>query len=224
MIVDQQASPLLHCLRTSCRLHQADQKLFSNDSSMLDVPGAVQLLSEVHSQLAQHLGTTTMQRSEPSSSSAPEHHNFHSQLTQRNLQQHGSHAPSAPAAQKQRAAANPARLQSKRAKAASQLQDLGRASYMLAALSASGLISEHLPTKQLDAQAATAALCKQLHTAAGKQAAVSRDSSSHMAVAQQYHTGCKLASSDPAVLQELEWLVTAAAAGTMEAQMALADR
>lgn len=191
---------------------------------MLDVPGAVKLLSEVHAQLAQHLGTTATQPSEQSSSSAQEQHNLQPQLTQPSLQRHGSQPPSAPAVQKQRTAAHPARLQSKRAKAAFQLQDLGRASYMLAALSASGLISEYLPRTQIDAQAARAMLCEQLHTAAGKQAAVSRDGRSHMAVAQRHHTGCKLASSDPAVLQELEWLVTAAAAGTVEAQMALADR
>lgn len=125
----------------------------------------------------------------------------------------------------------------RKARLAAAWQELGRASFTLAALSASGLIAEFLPPlpHDLDAAAARASLCKQLQAAHTTTAAASAGSpdrkggdsagSSSRSSSADRSDSCPVAPSmDTKALQELEWLVTAAAAGTAQAQMALADR
>lgn len=109
------------------------------------------------------------------------------------------------------------------AKAAADWQELGRASYMLAALSASGLIPEYLPTARMHAPDGRAALCNQLQPA-GKTTSGSNRADSLREADLDQPVGCQLSGSEPRMLQELHWLLTAAAVGTVEAQMALADR
>ena len=103
-------------------------------------------------------------------------------------------------------------------------QELGRASFTLAALSASGLVSEHLPVVHADVPAAVTALCSQLHAAAKNRTSPAAHARGASSSSSSSSPACRVVSTDPRVLQELEWLHTAAAAGTVEAQMALADR
>lgn len=222
----QASTPLLHkLLLTCCRLHEADQKLLGSDSGRLDVGGAVGLLRAVHTEVARRLGTAV--------NASPPDGDADAQQEQQHQEQHQEeqeHArPGAARGRRQMQQQTRRTARAKKAKSAALWRDLGRASYMLAALSASGLISEYLPPPQLPAPAATAALCRQLQAVVGS--APSTDSfSAHGARRRLFGSDssqqppCKVASSDPVILQELEWLVTAATAGTAEAQMALADR
>jgi hypothetical protein len=91
---------------------------------------------------------------------------------------------------------------------------------MLAALSASGLITEYLPLLHMHAPDGRATLCQQLQSA-GKMTSSSRPLAG---AGRDQRLGCQLSGSEPRMLQELHWLLTAAAVGTVEAQMALADR
>lgn len=216
------SSSLVVAAACNCRLHEADQKLLGSDSGKLDVAGAVRLLRAVHTEVARSLGTAV--------NASPPDGDTDAQQEQQHQEQQQEHARPGAARgrrQMQQQARRAARV--KKAKSAALWRDLGRASYMLAALSASGLISEYLPPPQLPAPAATAALCRQLQAVVGS--APSTDSFSVYGARRRLfgsdssqQPACKVASSDPAMQQELEWLVTAATAGTAEAQMALADR
>jgi hypothetical protein len=137
-------------------------------------------------------------------------------------------------------------LRRNRARAAALRRTLGRASYTLAALSASGLTTQYLsPVAELSGEKlgdVTAALCQQLaQAAAGLPAGIadipghSSSSSSGGSLSSDHgssadggdasSSSCQIVvSSDPRVLRELQWLLTAATAGTMDAQLALADR
>lgn len=231
-------------------------KLLSNDSNILDVAGAVQTLMQVHEAIKLHLGAAAV-HADLQSAGAQEGEADHSPLQQWHPQDPGPDAsqeqplpgpgnsedvggnrlvnaqgPRARRTQGPRVAP-PLR---RKVQAANQLKELGRASFMLAALSASGLISEHLPPPQNDGFIARDALCKQLlepdnslkpgggRGKSRRRAARSGGQAFSSTGSTSSSTDCKVVTTDGAALRELDWLLTAAQAGTLEAQMALADR
>jgi hypothetical protein len=213
-----------------------------NNSDRLDVSGAVKLLAEVHQHVARYVATM-----QPSGQAVPataaaaarrkqQQHPWQPQSQQQaskppDMEAPDDHLPSQPHSWPPKTGAPSHKLQrqarraagGRNAKAAALWQELGRASYMLAALSASGLIPDYLPTAHMHAPDARATLCNQLQAAGEMTSSGSRRGSLPAADLDQ-PVGCQLSGSEPRMLQELHWLLTAAAVGTAEAQMALADR
>jgi hypothetical protein len=212
-----------------------------NNSDRLDVPGALKLLEEVHQHIARYVAIMQPTGQVPATAAA---------AAKRKQQQHPWQAQSQQQASKQPdvqgpddhllyqslsrppssgASSHELPRQARRvaggrtAKAAALWQELGRASYTLAALSASGLITEYLPSAHMHAPGGRATLCNQLQSA-GKMTSSSSRGDSLVEADLDQPTGCQVSSSEPRMLQELHWLLTAAAVGTVEAQMALADR
>jgi hypothetical protein len=112
-------------------------------------------------------------------------------------------------------------VHSRRPDKAATLAQLGRAGFLLAGFSASGLMHDYIPppppTPPPEAAAAAA-------TASGGSSEHSSSSSSSAGAG----AGVRLVVAGPdatqAQLRELSWLETAAVAGHVNAQLALADR
>lgn len=247
------APPTLYVHAVCCRLQEAEVKLLGNDSNSLDVAGAVQTLLQVHEALKLHMRAGAV-HADLQSAGGQEGEADHSPLQQWQSQdpEPDSQEQSLPGPgnsedsggnrlvntqgprARRRQSARPPPLRRK-VQAANQLKELGRASFMLAALSASGLITEHLPA-QNDGFVIRDALCKQLmepetNLKPGGGRGKSRRRAARGGGQVFSNTGsssssadCKVVTTDGAALRELDWLLTAAQAGTLEAQMALADR